>query len=238
MPDDHTVGNIIFNHLDCLLVWGMIAVGRISNATRRCSSQGVFCFVFYIKFRINSRVRLGVLLSERVCVLVFVLCTLFSIWLHFLLQCSPKSHTPAALKKTAPSCKIFISLHVDVSHHMSLFLTFFISNRYYFCLPLRVNTNSFRVCLHPSELPFHMCTLRVCVRFFFVWNSAHAFVLRCENVNNDQYLCVHVALTRHCVFVFLGHHKLNHCGWERALECARSFCKRCERECAHIYIYI
>lgn len=114
------------------------------------------------------------------------------------------THTqPAAVQTTAPSCEIlhvlpclpYILYHnLLINEHASFFLLLFWNQIVLFLAPKLLN--SYHVWLHPSELPSHMCTLRVCVhlRAFF----AHAFVFLCES--NEQYnMCVHVALTRHCV---------------------------------------
>lgn len=42
-----------------------------------------------------------------------------------------------------------------------------------------------------------VCTF-TCISFLFEILPM-PFVFLCENVNNDQYVCVHVALTQHCV---------------------------------------
>lgn len=143
-----------------------------------------------------------------VCMMPFI-----CFWLHFLLQYSPK------MKHTQVTYSHILPHHVKYSIPLNICLTYGVitclsksrllpTYNLYQLLFLLPELNSYHVCLHPSEFPFHMCTLGMYIYMcVVVWNSAHAFVFLCENMNNGQYLCPGCLDSTLCS---ICHHKLKH----------------------------
>lgn len=108
-----------FIHLDCLLVWGMIELGKMSNATGSCM---FLLFLFFVLIFSSIKCLIQGLVNVRVCVSEWVVVhPLILTWLHFFLQYfkpPPSTNRPYTLRYN-----LGITEHVKLRiHSMYIFV--------------------------------------------------------------------------------------------------------------------
>lgn len=108
-----------FIHLDCLLVWGMIELGKMSNATESCM---FLLFLFFVLIFSSIKCLIQGLVNVRVCVSEWVVVhPLILTWLHFFLQYfkpPPSTNRPYTLRYN-----LGITEHVKLRiHSMYIFV--------------------------------------------------------------------------------------------------------------------